>query len=154
MTEGLSDDEVLEQLRRAISSGDRPPDRLRAALLRTATWDQDAGELAELVHDSESAQEFSMRDGGASFETVRALTFRFSGFTLNLSIETAQRMTTVQALVSPASAGNAEILKTRSETTIVQWDEFGRFEFDLTESVFGLRVHIGDRTFRTGLISL
>ena len=121
---GLTDDELLEALRRAVAARqDVPPDFVTAAKDAFA-WHNIDAELAQLTYDSRAAQDaLATRTEAAS---IRALTFT-SG-SMRIELEVAQDSLVGQ--IVPAQPAVITLLSRSGGETAVTADEIGCFSLE------------------------
>jgi hypothetical protein len=124
MGAGLTDDELLEALRRAVSARDAVPADFVAAAKDAFAWHNIDAELAQLTFDSRNADlALATRTESAS---IRALTFTSGRLTIEL--EVAQDSLVGQ--IVPAQPAEISVLaRTGSEVTVAA-DEIGCFSVE------------------------
>jgi len=121
---GLTDDELLEALRRAVAARqDVPPDFVAAAKDAFA-WHNIDAELARLTYDSHAADHaLATRTEAAS---IRALTFTSGRLTIEL--EVAQDSLVGQ--IVPAQPAVITLVPRSGDETVVAADEIGCFSVE------------------------
>lgn len=127
MNRHMDDDELLSVLARALRR-DQPPTRHRDAALMAHAWHNIDAELAQLVHDSLTAD---LEAGGQvavrSEDGPRQITFEAPGVEIEITVAGDTR-TIVGQLVPPQVA---EIRLAVGEGVLdARSDELGRFRFE------------------------
>lgn len=118
---GLTDDELLEALRRAVSARGEVPDDFVAAAKDAFAWHNIDAELAQLTYDSRNAEHaLATRTEAAS---IRALTFTSGRLTIELEV-------TEHSLVGqivPAQPAVVIVLPRSGNEVEIEADEIGCF---------------------------
>jgi hypothetical protein len=121
---GLTDDELLEALRRAVTARDAVPADFIAAAKQAFAWHNIDAELAQLTYDSRQAdQALATRTEAAS---IRALTFTSDRLTIEL--EVAQDSLVGQ--VVPAQPAVITVLPRTGSEIVITADEIGCFSVE------------------------
>jgi len=121
---GLTDDELLEALRRAVTARDAVPADFIAAAKQAFAWHNIDAELAQLTYDSRAADHaLATRTEAAS---IRALTFTSDRLTIEL--EVAQDSLVGQ--VVPAQAAVITVLPRTGGEAVITADEIGCFSVE------------------------
>ena len=121
---GLTDDELLEALRRAVTARQEVPADFVAAGKAAFAWHNIDAELAQLTYDSRNAADaLTMRTEAAS---IRALTFTSRQLTIELEV-------TPDSLVGqivPAQPAVISLLPRTGGEAVVTADEIGCFSVE------------------------
>jgi hypothetical protein len=118
---GLTDDELLEALRRAVSARAAVPADFVAAAKDAFAWHNIDAELARLTYDSRDAEHaLATRTEAAS---IRALTFTSGRLTIEL--EVAQDSLVGQ--IVPAQPAVISVLPRSGNELVIEADEIGCF---------------------------
>jgi hypothetical protein len=118
---GLTDDELLEALRRAVTTREAVPADFVAAAKQAFAWHNIDAELAQLTYDSREADHaLATRTEAAS---IRALTFTSGRLTIEL--EVAQDSLVGQ--VVPAQPAVISVLPRMGSEIVITADEIGCF---------------------------
>jgi hypothetical protein len=121
---GLTDDELLEALRRAVTARDAVPADFVAAAKQAFAWHNIDAELAQLTYDSrEAGHALATRTEAAS---IRALTFTSDRLTIEL--EVAQDSLVGQ--VVPAQPAVITVLPRTGSEIVITADEIGCFSVE------------------------
>ena len=121
---GLTDDELLEALRRAVTARQEVPPDFVAAAKGAFAWHNIDAELARLTYDSyDAGHALATRAEAAS---IRALTFTSGRLTIEL--EVAQDSLVGQ--IVPAQPAVITVLSTAGHETVVPADEIGCFSVE------------------------
>jgi len=121
---GLTDDELLEALRRAVTTIEAVPADFVAAAKRAFAWHNIDAELAQLTYDSRAADHaLATRTEAAS---IRALTFTSGRLTIEL--EVAQDSLVGQ--VVPAQPAVITVLPRTGSEIVITADEIGCFSVE------------------------
>jgi hypothetical protein len=124
MGASLTDDELLEALRRAVSEREAVPPDFVAAAKDAFAWLNIDAELARLTYDSRNAEQaLSTRTEAAS---IRALTFTSGRITIEL--EVAQDSLVGQ--IVPAQPAEISVLPRSGSEIVVTADEIGCFSVE------------------------
>lgn len=142
------DDELLAELRDAVLSSDRPPERLRDAAIRALTWDTD---IETLLITFDSAKESA---GMRSATATRDITFSRDGVEVEVSIFEDDGEIIVSGVIG-GDITQATLARPRTEDHPLETDEHGRFRLAVTGTLAEIIVTTADSTqIRTGLFSL
>lgn len=139
MTEGMNDDQLLNELGRALEAGDSLPEAVVTSAKESYTWRSIDSELAELVFDSSVDELIGVR--GA--ETTRQVTFRAPGVEIEVMVVAEHARRVVGQLVPPQQA----TIELRSGENVREQgsDSLGRFSFDDVEpGLFQIAVSTAD----------
>jgi hypothetical protein len=155
MTDGWDDEELLAELRQALSGHRAVPPEFVAAAKSAYTWRNIDAELAELSYDSAGqyapklAEAASVRAEAAS---IRALTFASA----HLSIELEVIDDSLFGQIIPAQAAIVEVQARTDAETEVSTDEIGCFTIHpIPRSPFRLCCRVAARTgVLTGWLTL
>jgi plasmid stability protein len=121
---GLTDDELLEALRRAVTTREAVPADFVAAAKQAFAWHNIDAELAQLTYDSRAADHaLATRTEAAS---IRALTFTSGRLTIEL--EVAQDSLVGQ--VVPAQPAVITVLPRTGSEIVITADEIGCFSVE------------------------
>jgi len=121
---GLTDDELLEALRRAVAARQEVPPDFVAAAKEAFAWHNIDAELAQLTYDSRFADHaLATRTEAAS---IRALTFTSGRLTIEL--EVAQDSLVGQ--IMPAQPAVITVLPRTGSETVLEADEIGCFSVE------------------------
>jgi hypothetical protein len=121
---GLTDDELLEALRRAVTAREAVPADFVAAAKQAFAWHNIDAELAQLTYDSREADHaLATRTEAAS---IRALTFTSGRLTIEL--EVAQDSLVGQ--VVPAQPAAVTVLPRTGSEIVTTADEIGCFSVE------------------------
>lgn len=121
---GLTDDELLEALRRAVSAREAVPPDFVAAAKESFAWHNIDAELARLTYDSRDAEHvLATRTEAAS---IRALTFTSGRLTIEL--EVAQDSLVGQ--IVPAQPAVISVLPRAGDEIVITADEIGCFSVE------------------------
>jgi len=125
MTDPMSDDELLDRLRRAATEADPPPAHVVDAARGAFAWASAEGDLLDLRFDSsvDSAAAATRAAGGP-----RVLRFASQGCTAELEL-TGEGPWAVVGQVDPAAQGVVE-LRTSGGELSAPLDDLGRFTLD------------------------
>lgn len=146
-----SDDELLAATRAAHVELDPPPERLRGAAIRAASWDHGLDLLVSLSHDSQFA------DAGLRSATApRDLVFEDDGISIELMLEQGESESATVVMrgeIDPVPDG--VLLRSPGATDrIVEVDSAGRFEAEVDLRLVSVVATVGDQEIGTGLIAL
>ena len=120
----LTDDELLEALRRAVGAREAVPPEFVAAARDAFAWHNIDAELARLTYDSRDAEQvLATRTEAAS---IRALTFTSGRLTIEL--EVAQDSLVGQ--IVPAQRAEICVLPRAGSEIVVTADEIGCFSVE------------------------
>jgi hypothetical protein len=121
---GLTDDELLEALRRAVTAREAVPADFVAAAKQAFAWHNIDAELAQLTYDSREADHaLATRTEAAS---IRALTFTSGRLTIEL--EVAQDSLVGQ--IVPAQPAVVTVLPRTGSEIVITADEIGCFSVE------------------------
>jgi hypothetical protein len=121
---GLTDDELLEALRRAVTARQDVPEDFVAAAKNAFAWHNIDAELAQLTYDSRAADHaLTTRTEAAS---IRALTFTSGRLTIEL--EVAQDSLVGQ--IVPAQPAVITLLPRTGGERVLATDEIGCFSVE------------------------
>ena len=124
MNAGLTDDELLDALRRAITARDAVPADFVAAAKDAFAWHNIDAELAQLTFDSRNADlALATRTESAS---IRALTFTSGRLTIEL--EVAQNSLVGQ--VVPGQPAEITVQPRTGDEIVITADEIGCFSVE------------------------
>ena len=118
---GMTDDELLEALRRAVTARHEVPAEFVAAARDAFAWHNIDAELARLTYDSHAADHaLATRTETAS---IRALTFTSGRLTIELEVG----HDSLVGQVVPAQPAVVTVLPRTGGETVLQADEIGCF---------------------------
>jgi hypothetical protein len=121
---GLTDDELLDALRRAITARDAVPADFVAAAKDAFAWHNIDAELAQLTYDSHNAgHALATRTEAAS---IRALTFTSGRLTIEL--EVAEKSLVGQ--VVPGQPAEITVQPRTGDEIVITADEIGCFSVE------------------------
>jgi len=124
VSSGLTDDELLEALQRAVSARAAVPPDFVAAARDAFAWHNIDAELARLTYDSRNAEHaLATRTEAAS---IRALTFTSGRLTIEL--EVAQDSLVGQ--IVPAQPAMVSVLPRAGDEIVITADEIGCFSVE------------------------
>ena len=121
---GLTDDELLEALRRAVTAREAVPADFVAAAKQAFAWHNIDAELAQLTYDSREAHHAQATRTEAA--SIRALTFTSGRLTIEL--EVAQDSLVGQ--VVPAQPAVITVLPSTGSEIVITADEIGCFSVE------------------------
>ncbi len=121
MGTGMTDDELLDALRRAVTARHEVPADFVAAARDAFAWHNIDAELARLTYDSHTADHaLATRTEAAS---IRALTFTSGRLTIELEVG----HDSLVGQVVPAEPAVITVLPKTGRETVLQADEIGCF---------------------------
>ncbi len=121
MGTGMTDDELLDALRRAVTARHEVPADFVAAARDAFAWHNIDAELARLTYDSHAADHaLATRTEAAS---IRALTFTSGRLTIELEVG----HDSLVGQVVPAEPAVITVLPKTGRETVLQADEIGCF---------------------------
>lgn len=157
----MDDEQLLDELRSAVTGHDPPPDRLRDVAIRAYTWDQELEGL--LVAEAVSDEPVLLRDELVEDSSIMApdghghdQTFTAAGLTIELSVrnERGGAGPIVDGVVVPA-VDEITLIHLDGRTVAVGCDRFGRFTVSGADTTFAIMATAeSGRTIRTPLIDL
>jgi hypothetical protein len=118
---GWTDDELLAELREAVTEADQVTDRQREAARAAFTWRTVDAELAELLHDS-ALDSAAVRGG----DPARTLSFASGPLTLEVEIDDD----TVRGQVVGATADSVLMQRSIADDQPLEVDPSGFFRLD------------------------
>ena len=155
MTDGrdeeLADEELLAELRDAISARRAVPPEFVEAAKNAFMWRNIDAELAQLTYDSTHGSELAAATRSEA-ATIRALTFTSS----RLTIEVEVTDDSVLGQIVPAQLATIEVQAQSGPRSVITTDEIGCFSIQpIPAGPFRLRCQTGAGTdILTGLITL
>jgi hypothetical protein len=121
---GLTDDELLDALRRAVSAREAVPAGFVAAAKDAFAWHNIDAELARLTYDSRDAERaLATRTEAAS---IRALTFTSGRLTIELEVANDSLV----GQVVPAQPAVISVLPRVGDELVITADEIGCFSVE------------------------
>jgi hypothetical protein len=121
---GLTDDELLEALRRAVTAREAVPADFVAAAKQAFAWHNIDAELAQLTYDSREAdQALATRTEAAS---IRALTFTSGRLTIELEVG----QDSLVGQIVPAQPAVITVLARTGSEIVITADEIGCFSVE------------------------
>jgi hypothetical protein len=121
---GLTDDELLEALQRAVSARKAVPDDFVAAAKDAFAWHNIDAELARLTYDSRDAEHaLATRTEAAS---IRALTYTSGRLTIELEVT----QNSLVGQVVPAQPAVVSVLPRAGDELVITADEIGCFSVE------------------------
>lgn len=121
---GLTDDELLEALRRAVTAREAVPADFVAAAKQAFAWHNIDAELAQLTYDSREAdQALATRTEAAS---IRALTFTSGRLTIELEVG----QDSLVGQIVPAQPAVITVLPRTGSEIVIAADEIGCFSVE------------------------
>ena len=121
---GLTDDELLEALRRAVTAREAVPADFVAAAKQAFAWHNIDAELAQLTYDSREAdQALATRTEAAS---IRALTFTSGRLTIELEVG----QDSLVGQIVPAQPAVITVLPSTGSEIVIAADEIGCFSVE------------------------
>jgi hypothetical protein len=159
--DGVDDEQLLDELRSAVTGHDPPPDSLRDVAIRAYTWDQELQGL--LVADAVTDEPVLLRDSRAEDASIMSAdghghdqTFAAAGLTIELSVrhEPDGAGPIVDGVVVPA-VNEVTLVHLDGRTVAVDCDRFGRFTVSGVTTTFAIMATAeSGETIRTPLIDL
>ncbi|MGB3735904.1 MAG: hypothetical protein WA964_13170 [Ilumatobacter sp.] len=147
----IDDDDLLAAVRSAHSELDPPPERLRDAAIRAATWDLELDLLVSLAHDSQLTA-----SGLRTVAVPRDLVFESDGIAIELVVEskdTDPAISVIRGEIDPVP-DRVTLRSPGRPDRVVDVDDAGRFEAEVDASLIRIVAMIGDREVGSGLITL
>jgi hypothetical protein len=121
---GLTDDELLEALQRAVSARKAVPDDFVAAAKDAFAWHNIDAELARLTYDSRDAEHaLATRTEAAS---IRALTYTSGRLTIELEVT----QNSLVGQIVPAQPAVISVLPRAGDELVITADEIGCFSVE------------------------
>jgi hypothetical protein len=121
---GLTDDELLEALQRAVSARKAVPDDFVAAAKDAFAWHNIDAELARLTYDSRDAEHaLATRTEAAS---IRALTYTSGRLTIELEVT----QNSLVGQIVPAQPAVISVLPRAGDELVITVDEIGCFSVE------------------------
>jgi hypothetical protein len=121
---GLTDDELLEALQRAVSARKAVPDDFVAAAKDAFAWHNIDAELARLTYDSRDAEHaLATRTEAAS---IRALTYTSGRLTIELEVT----QNSLVGQIVPAQPAVVSVLPRAGDELVITADEIGCFSVE------------------------
>jgi hypothetical protein len=122
----LTDDELLDALRRAVSAREAVPPGFVAAAKDAFAWHNIDAELARLTYDSRDAEHAHALATRSEAASIRALTFTSGRLTIEL--EVAQDSLVGQ--IVPAQPAEVSVLRRTGSEIVITADEIGCFSVE------------------------
>lgn len=123
---GLTDDELLEALRRAVTAREAVPAGFVAAAKDAFAWHNIDAELARLTYDSRDASQALTLATRTEAASIRALTFTSGRLTIEL--EVAQDSLVGQ--IVPAQPAEITVQPRSGDEIVITTDEIGCFSVE------------------------
>jgi hypothetical protein len=121
---GLTDDELLEALQRAVSARKAVPDDFVTAAKAAFAWHNIDAELARLTYDSRDAEHaLATRTEAAS---IRALTYTSGRLTIELEVT----QNSLVGQIVPAQPAVISVLPRAGDELVITADEIGCFSVE------------------------
>jgi hypothetical protein len=121
---GLTDDELLEALRRAVSAREAVPPDFVAAAKEAFAWHNIDAELARLTYDSRDAEHALVTRTEAA--SIRALTFTSGRLTIELEVT----QDSLVGQIVPAQPAVISVLPRVGDELVITADEIGCFSVE------------------------
>lgn len=157
----MDDEQLLDELKSAVTRHDPPPDRLRDVAIRAYTWDEDLEGLlvAEALRDEPVLLRSALTEDSPTMPADghgHDQTFTAAGLTIELSVRDPRGDAgpIVDGVVVPA-VDEISLIHLDGRTEIVACDRFGRFTVSGVRMTFAIMATAeSGETIRTPLIDL
>jgi hypothetical protein len=146
-----SDEELLGELRQAISARRAVPPEFVEAAKNAFMWHNIDAELAQLTYDSTRTSELAAATRSET-ASIRALTFTSARLTIELEVAEDS----VLGQIVPAQLATIEVQAQDGPAWVIPTDEIGCFSINpIPDGPFRLRCHVAaGADILTGLITL